>query len=465
MAKVLVADHDPEQLRGCAHALASAGHTVTALGSTTEALRMIAGADVDVVLTDVAMPEISGLQLCAHVVGNRPDVPVIVMTADARVETAVAAIRAGAYDFLVKPVAPASLFVGIERAARHRELAHRVNVLRRADHGPRGLDDILGRSQAMRHVFEVIERVADSEASVLITGASGTGKELVANALHRNSRRRAGPFVSINCAALPEPLLESELFGHARGAFTDAKQAHDGLFAKAHGGTLFLDEIGDMPVGLQPKLLRVLQERRVRPVGSTAEQPVDVRIVAATNQDLQAAVDERRFRSDLFFRINVVHIGLPPLRTRDNDILQIAQHFLERYAEREGKDVHGLAPAAAEKLLAYDWPGNARELQNCMERAIALARYDEIGPDDLPERIRDHSPVRLMIATDDAAGLLSLQEVERRYIARVLTVVDGNKTTAARVLGIDRKTLYRKLAEHEPVAVSAARSHFDFGSG
>ena len=444
MTTVLVTDDDHASLEATASALRAAGHVVLAVTSQEAALAELVRAPIDVLLVDLGTPSLGGLDFCAHVVGNRPDVPVIVMTAQGKLDLAIGAIRAGAYDFLLKPVPGPVLLVSVNRAAQHRSLLRQLNLLARANEPP-DFDGVIAQSAVMQRVLEVIRRVADTEASLLIAGASGTGKEVIARAVHRNSRRRGGPFVSINCAALPEALLESELFGHARGAFTDARQAHNGLFQQAQGGTFFLDEIGEMPLGLQPKLLRALQERTIRPVGSSTEIPIDVRIVAATNQDLETSVEEKRFRSDLFFRVNVVNVSLPPLRARGADIVLLAQHFLEHFAVRASKPVRALSPAAAEKLLAYDWPGNVRELQNCMERAIALGRHDAVGPEDLPDRIRSHSPSVLARATDDPAALLPLREVERRYVARILAMVDGNKTTAARLLGIDRKTLYRKL--------------------
>jgi two-component system response regulator HydG len=289
--------------------------------------------------------------------------------------------------------------------------------------------------------------VADSDASVLITGESGTGKEVVARALHRQSGRE-GPFVAVNCAAMPEALLESELFGHVRGAFTDAKDSRPGLFVQAHRGTLFLDEIGDMPMGLQPKLLRVLQERTVRPIGGAAEVPVDVRILAATNRDVESAIEEKRFREDLFFRINVIHIPLPPVRARVGDILPLAQRFIVQIAARAGKNVTGISPPAAAKLVAYPWPGNVRELINCVERAVALTRHEQIVVDDLPEKVQDHKSSQLVLGGDDPSELLPMDEVEKRYILRVLDAVAGNKTAAARILGFERKTLYRKLERY-----------------
>jgi two-component system response regulator HydG len=287
--------------------------------------------------------------------------------------------------------------------------------------------------------------VAESDTSVLITGESGTGKELVARALHQRSARREGAFVAINCAAMPEPLLESELFGHVKGAFTDARQGRTGLFVKASHGTLFLDEIGEMPAGMQAKLLRALQERSVRPVGGETEVSFDTRILAATNRDLETEVEEKRFREDLFYRINVVRIHVPPLRVRGSDVLLLAQHYLKRYSSQGKGRVVGMTSAAADKLLGYGWPGNVRELQNCIERAVALARLDQLGVDDLPEKIREFKSTRVVVESDDPADLLPMEEVERRYVLRVLEAVGGNKTMASQVLGFDRRTLYRKL--------------------
>jgi two-component system response regulator AtoC len=301
----------------------------------------------------------------------------------------------------------------------------------------------------MRKVYDRISRLAESDASaVLLTGESGTGKELVARALHRRSRRSAGAFVGINCAAMPETLLESELFGHVRGAFTDAKSARKGLFVEANRGTLFLDEIGELPLMVQPKLLRALETRCVRPVGGTTEVPFDVNLVTATNRDLETAVAEGRFREDLFYRINVVRLDLPPLRARGGDALLLAQHFLERFTARSGKSVRRLSSAVAEKLLAYAWPGNVRELQNCIEHAVALARFEEVTVEDLPERIRNYRSSNVLVVGDDPSELVPMEVVERRYVLRVLEAVGGNRSVAARILGYDRKTLYRRLESY-----------------
>jgi DNA-binding NtrC family response regulator len=371
-----------------------------------------------------------------------------VITAFGSLETAVQAIRAGAYDFIAKPFEMEALRLTLERAASHRALRQELKRLRRAvDHEQR-FGDLIGTSLAMRKVYDLIDRIAETDAAVLITGESGTGKELVARAIHARSRRAPGPFVALNCSAMPESLLETELFGHVKGAFTDARSSRTGLFLQAQSGTLFLDEVGELPLLLQPKLLRALQERRVRPIGSDTEVAYDARLVAATNRDLDLAVDEHRFREDLFYRINVLHVHLPPLRERGSDVLLLAQHFLTRCAEALGKPVTGLTPEAAERLMAYGWPGNVRELSNCVERAVALTRFDRIVVDDLPEKVRAYRPSRVLLGGEDPAEVLPLEEVERRYILWAVDTI-GNRTLAAQRLGLDRKTLYRKLARYD----------------
>jgi two-component system response regulator AtoC len=446
--RVLIVDDDASMCKLLADGLGRRGFDVAWRTSPGEALSLLRSEDFDVVVTDMSMKDMNGLELCEKIVSARPDTPVIVITAFGSMETAIAAIRVGAYDYITKPFDLEQLFLSVKRAVQHRLLRNEVTRLRRILSESQTFEQIVGASEPMKKVFDLVERVADSESSVLVTGESGTGKELVARALHQRSPRREGPFVAISCAAMPEMLLESELFGHEKGAFTDARAAHDGLFILANGGTLFLDEIGDMPLSLQPKILRALQEKKVRRVGGGVEIPCDARIVAATRRDLEEDVGEKRFREDLFFRINVIHIDLPPLRVRGNDILMLAQHFLEQFAARLGRKVTGLAEAAAEKLLAYDWPGNVRELQNCIERAVALAQYDKITVEDLPEKIRGHRGSHVIVAGSDSSDLMPMDEVERRYILRVLDAVGGNKTLAAQVLGFDRKTLYRKLERY-----------------
>jgi two-component system response regulator HydG len=391
----------------------------------------------------------NGIELCERVVDNRPDIPVIVITAFGSLETAIAAIRAGAYDFVTKPIDTQFLVLALDRAVKHHGLQEKVKLLGEALKKSHQFDELIGQSPPMRKLIDRLERVADTETSILITGETGTGKELVAQALHRQSRRHKGPFVAVNCAALPDALLESELFGHKSGAFTDAKTERKGLFFQANGGTLFFDEIGDFPLALQPKLLRSLEERCVRPIGGTSEINFDVRIIAATNRDIDTAIEENRFREDLYYRINVIQIDLPPLRDRGTDILLLAQHFIEQFAIRSDKQITGISNTASEKLLNYTWPGNVRELRNTIERAFALTANEKISVDDLPEKISDYNASHFFVGSDKPSELVSVQEVERRYILHVLKTVGGNKTLAAKVLGLDRKTLYRKLQHYK----------------
>ena len=412
-----------------------------------KAFQALSKESFDVVLTDLNMPGVGGLDLCERIVANRPDIPVIVMTAFGSLETAIAAIRAGAYDFVTKPIEMNLLGVTLNRAVQHRNLQEKVKLLSEAVARSERFGDILGSSAPMQELFDQLARFADSETSVLITGESGTGKELVARAIHRQSRRAEKPFVAVNCAAIPDTLLESELFGHAAGAFTDARGERKGLFLQAEGGTLLLDEVGELPLTMQPKLLRALEGNVIRPVGSDQEVPLDVRILTATNRDLETAVEDGRFREDLFFRINVIQCDLPPLRARGTDILLLAQHFLEIFASREKKQVTDISKAVAEKLLSYAWPGNVRELRNVIERAVALTRYDRLGLEDLPEKICNYRSSQVFIGGEDPTELVALEEIEQRYILHVLQSVDGNKTLAARILGLDRKTLYRKLKD------------------
>ncbi|HTJ47626.1 MAG TPA: sigma-54 dependent transcriptional regulator [Kofleriaceae bacterium] len=442
---MLVVDDERDMCELLELGLRKRGFAVTWRTDGEEAFATMSTQDFDAVITDLNMKKMGGIDLCARIVANRPDLPVIVLTAFGSLETAVAAMRAGAYDFVTKPVELDALAMSLRRALDTRALKAEVRRLKQVVADTRRFDEMIGASAAMQKVFALIDQVAETDATVLITGESGTGKEMVARALHKRSKRAAGPFIAINCAAMPESLLESELFGHARGAFTDAKVSRPGLFVQASGGTLFLDEIGEMSISLQPKLLRALQERRVRPVGAETEIDFDVRLVAATNRDLEEMVENKQFREDLFYRINVIHVPLPPLRARGGDVLVLAQHFIQHYATVFDKRVTGLSAAAAERISAYAWPGNVRELQNCVERAVALARFEEVAVEDLPEKIRAYSKSHVVVATDDPTDLVPLEEVEKRYILRVLEAHGGNRTEAAKTLGLDRKTLYRKL--------------------
>jgi DNA-binding NtrC family response regulator len=450
--RVLILDDDRALCDVLVRGLGRRGFEVRAHIDPVEALDGLAAADPDVVLTDLAMTALGGLEVCQRVVDRRPGTPVVVLTAFGSLDTAVAAIRAGAYDFLPKPVDLEALAIALDRAVEHRRLCAELRRLRAAAPSVGRSGEMIGESEPMQRLFDQVERVAATDSSVLVHGESGTGKELVARALHDQSPRAPGPFVAVNCAAVPEALLESELFGHTRGAFTDAKAARAGLFVRANRGTLFLDEIGDLPASLQVKLLRVLQERRVRPVGSDEEVGFDVRVVSATHRDVDAMVEDGRFRADLMYRLDVIRLEVPPLRARGHDVLLLAQAAVARFAGRAGRPVTGIAQPAARMLLDYDWPGNVRELQNCIERAVALTAFDRITVDDLPPKIVQHRPVGAVTtsAVDDPSTLLPLEEVERRYIRQILGVVQGNRSLAASILGLDRKTLYRKLRAMAP---------------
>jgi DNA-binding NtrC family response regulator len=447
---VLLIDDDAGLCEFIATDLESRGHRVHRSSSAEDGLKIIAQQSIDVVVTDVNMAGMTGVELCIAVRARHEGLPVVVMTAYGTLEGAIAAIRAGAYDFVTKPFDLEQFAFVIDRALGLHALRREVARLQSAvDTREAIAPELLGNSPALDRVRDLVGRVADLDATILITGESGTGKELVARALHDASSRRQGRFVAINCAAMPEALLESELFGHARGAFTDAKSSRVGLMVQANGGTLLLDEVSEMPAGMQAKLLRALQERRVRPVGGNEEHPFDARIVAATHSDLEIDVSEKRFREDLFYRINVVRIDVPPLRARGNDVLLLAQRFLDRFARQSGREVCGMSPAVAKKLLAFPWPGNVRQLQNCMERAVALARGTEIAIEDLPDAVLDHQTSKLAFAGLDTSGTTAdtptMEEIERRYIRQVLSAVAGNKTLAAQLLGFDRRTLYRRL--------------------
>lgn len=443
MTCVLFIDDDAAMCQAMASELAGHGYEVETRGSAAAALETLETSDFDVVITDLKMRDMNGLELCQRIATNRRDLPVIVITAFGTLETAVQTIRAGAFDFMTKPFDIDDVIVAIERADRDRKLRKEVERLQSALDVP-GSSSIIGNGSVTRALLATIARVALSDVSVLVTGESGVGKELVARELHRRGPNAAGPFVAVNCGAIPETLMESELFGHAKGAFTDAKFARRGLFAESDGGTLFLDEIGEMPVSMQVKLLRALEERTVRPVGSNTTIPFNARLIAATNRSLDAAVQDKTFREDLYYRIHVISIDVPPLRERGADILELAQHFLRISAARQKKSVVGFSAPVAERFLAYGWPGNIRELLNTVERAVAMTQFAEVVVDDLPDRIRSYQRRPLVVAADPDE-LVSLDELERRYVVRVMEVVGGNKSSAARVLGLDRTTLYRML--------------------
>ncbi|HMB16164.1 MAG TPA: sigma-54 dependent transcriptional regulator [Pelovirga sp.] len=446
--RILVIDDDRALCDLLHEDLQQRGHQVWTALNAAQARELLDQYQIDIVLTDLNMPEINGIDFCAELHQRRPDLPVIIMTAFGSLETAIAALRARAYDFVTKPVDLDLLSISLDRGLQHRHLQETVRRLQDQVRRQQPDDDLLGESPPLVKLKQQITRIAGLDTSVLLAGESGTGKELVARSLHRQSQRSGGPFVALNCAALPENLLESELFGHVRGAFTDAREARKGLFVEASGGTLLLDEIAELPLSLQPKLLRVLEDHRVRPLGGSSEITCDVRVIAASHHNLDEAVATGLFRSDLFYRLNVIQLELPPLRLRGDDILLLAMKFLQQLSQRFGKSVIGLAQPAAACLLAYSWPGNVRELRNTIERAVALTLHDTITVDDLPDAIRhpgDSAP--LPASLYDGQTIIPLEEMEKRYLQQVLQQLDGNRTLAARLLGVDRKTLYRKLKE------------------
>ena len=436
--RAVVVDDDELAARAMCDGLARGGIAAEACFAAPAAMARLDRGGVDVVLLDVMLAGADGIAVCGEIVRRWPAIDVLVMSAHGSLDRAVGAVKAGAHDFLTKPFTSDSLVLRIQRLAAERTQARELGELRALVDGD-GFGELSGTSPAMQKVRAVLQRIVGSAATVLVTGESGTGKEIVARGLHRHGPRQTGPFVAINCAALPEALLESELFGHVRGAFTDARTDRAGLLAQASGGTVFLDEIGELPAALQPKLLRALEERAVRPVGGTCELPIDVRVVAATQRDLAAEVHAGRFRADLFYRLNVLRVALPALRERGDDVIALARRFAARAAAQERKTIRGLAPAVIDALRAHPWPGNVRELRNCLEHAVAMARTEVLELDDLPEGFGAPAP-----APD--LGWPTLDVLERDYVDRVLVHVDGNRSAAARVLGIDRRTLLRKLA-------------------
>ncbi len=455
--KVLVVDDEALLVRTCARLLEQEGYAVLTATRGQEGLELVRRQRPEIMLTDLNLPDMDGLALLREARAVDPDLLVIMITAFATVDSSIEAIRAGAYDYIPKPFTATQLQVLMGRAANRVQLARDNRRLRGQLQERYSLENVVGGSEAMQQVASVVSRVAPTDASVLISGESGTGKELIARATHVRSRRSERPFVAVNCAAFPENLLESELFGHERGAFTGAESQKRGLLEHASGGTFFLDEISEMPLGLQTKLLRVLQERSIRRVGGTAEIPIDIRVIAATNRDPSEAVRAGVLRQDLFFRLNVVPVRIPPLRGRREDIPLLAQHFLRRYAqeyERDGAAPLRLSGEAMRALVAFDWPGNVRQLQNVMERVVSLALPgEELGVEDLPEEIQrgrgagQPLPVRMDGPFHDAKSE-AIDAFERAYLRELLERHHGNISRAAREAGIDRKTIHRLLKKH-----------------
>jgi two-component system response regulator HydG len=442
---VLVVDDDPAHRTMLRTLLTGWGYGIKEADDGAGAIAMVHEHAFDLILMDIRMVKVSGLQALVEIKAFNPAIPVIIMTAYSSVESAVDAMKNGAYDYLTKPLDFDELRLTMERAMEHSQLREENRLLRETLGAHFDTQHIIGRSPAMVRLMETVAQVAPTEATVLITGESGTGKEMIAGAIHFNSPRKDGPFVKINCAAITETLLESELFGHEKGAFTGAYKKKEGRFRQAHGGTLFLDEVSEMSLAMQVKLLRVLQDREITRVGGEEVINVDVRIIAATNKDLPKEIEAGRFRDDLYYRLNVVAIAMPPLRERREDIPLLAQHFLEQFSERNRKQIKGFTPQAMDRLLRHEWPGNVRELMNAVERAVVLARTDYLDEGEFPLVPGEDKPEG-EVPLEEAVSLdLPLDEVEKTTILRMLAHTNGNKSEAARRLGITRRTLHKKL--------------------
>jgi two-component system response regulator HydG len=442
LARVLVADDDPSARSALAAVLVGEGFRVTLAEDGARALEQLRQTGADALITDLHMPGMNGVELMRKARELRPEVVVVLMTADADIETAVQAMKEGAEHYLRKPIQLDELLFVLRRALERRELREEATELRARVRHRGSLDNIIGASPAMQEVFDVVEQVSRSKASVLITGESGTGKELVAQAIHENSPRSSGPFVKLHCAALAETLLESELFGHEKGSFTGAAGRREGRFKQADGGTLFLDEIGEISAGIQVKLLRFLQERTFERVGSNETLKVDVRLIAATNRDLASEVAAGRFREDLYYRLNVVNVEMPPLRARPADILPLAAHFLRRLAKENGKAIDGFAQDAVETMKAYRWPGNVRELENVIERAVVLCHGDKVSATHLPGGLAaaPRGTVRIPGST--------IAEIERHAILSTLEACGGRTAQAAQMLDVSVRKIQYKLHEY-----------------
>ncbi len=446
--RVLIVDDDEGHAEALLDGLEMDGYECRIANSGREGIERMSEATFDAVLTDLVMHDGDGLEVLKEAGTLQPDAVVLLITGHGSVETAVDAMRLGAADYLTKPVRIAELRTRLARAVEAVRLKRTNRALRQQLDERYGFEGLIGNSPAMQRVFNMLRQVSPTQATVLILGESGTGKELVANALHTNSRRRDKRFVAVNCAALTQGLIESELFGHVKGAFTGAVAAKDGLLVAADGGTMFLDEVGDMPLETQAKLLRVLENREVQPVGGTGLRKVDIRLVAATNRDLREMVEEGKFREDLLFRLQVVTLELPPLRERTGDVPVLIDHFIQHFAKEHDRDVRGISPEARTLLVRYDWPGNVRELQNVTNNMVVLAQGEVLSEDDVPEQVKRGaaSPSR-SVGHFELAGR-SMAEVERAMIESNLELVDGNRQKAAKILGIGERTLYRKIKEY-----------------
>lgn len=449
--QILVVDDDAAHRQMLEAVLGAEGYEIFHAADGTEAVAAIEKQFHDLVLLDIRMSRMGGIEALKRIKAIRPGIPVIIMTAYASVGTAVEALKAGAYDYLTKPLDIDELKILVEKTLRHFRLEAENRYLRERLDDRFDYASIIGRSRPMKKLFETLSLVAPSEATVLILGESGTGKELVANAIHQNSPRKDGPFIKVNCAALPQTLLESELFGHEKGAFTGATASKPGRFRQAHGGTIFLDEIAEMSPATQAKILRVLQEQAFEPLGGTRTVHVDIRVIAATNRVLEEEIRRGNFREDLYYRLNVVSVTIAPLRERREDILPLAEHFLKIYAEKNRRMIKGFSPRAADLMVRYHWPGNVRELENAVERAVILARGEFITPEQFPQPVRGlEADAGAAQNADTLVPGRALKDVEKEMILRTLEHTGGNRTRAAGILGISRRALQLKLKKYGP---------------
>lgn len=446
LGRILVVEDDREMCRFLSELLSEEGHEVEVTHDGQSALRRYAETPFDLVITDLMMPRMKGTELVHRLREIDPEALALLITAFGSIESAVETMRAGAFNYLTKPFRTEEILLQVNRAVEESSLRKEVRRLRKELHGRYGPSNIVGKSPSMNKVFEAVTQISDTPANILIVGESGTGKELIARAVHDQSSRSHGPLIPVNCAAIPETLLESELFGYVRGAFTDAKKDRKGLFHEAQGGSLFLDEIGEIPLPLQAKLLRVIEDKEVRPLGANRTEKVDVRIIVASNRELGELVSEGRFRQDLYYRLNVIRIELPPLRERSQDVPLLIDHFIRKYSDRSARKVTGISEEALAALMRYSWPGNVRELEHAIERAMLLGKGEQIAAMDLPPELLAQSD-REVTLTEALSRRFTLKTLEQEYIKKVLQATGGNKTETAGILGVDRTTLYRKLEE------------------
>ena len=446
--RILIVDDDRQMCQLLVDVLAEEGYAVEAVHDGRSALEKFRAVGCDLMITDLMMPRMRGTELVKEIKAIDPDAVILLITAFGSIESAVEAMKAGAFHYVTKPFRTDEMILHVSRALQQRQLCEELQRLRSEVLERNSFENIIGKSEQMQEVFSIVRQISDLAANVLILGESGTGKEMVARAIHHHSSRAQGPFIPLNCAAVPETLLESELFGYLRGAFTDARKDRRGLFQEASSGILFLDEISEIPINLQAKLLRVIEDKEVRPLGANQSERVDTRIVSACNLDLEQLVEQGRFRQDLYYRLNVIRIELAPLRERSEDIPLLAEHFLHEFAPQAKRQIDSIEQEALAALMNYRWPGNVRELEHTIERAVLLGKETSIGLKDLPLQSQAGSGSSVPLAAAVANGY-TLRDLEREYILRVIESTYGNKAEAARILGVDRTTLYRKLEEYK----------------